>query len=293
VRVIHQGALGAAAARAAGMRAVKGDFTHFVDDDDWMDLNMEEEMLKAQRKSNADIVICAYYAEHKNATKIIDSGCGAEGVFDREKLEQEKFPHIMHFSAKTARGVWPQLWTKLFRSETCRDAILRVSPRITKNNDLAACYEALYAADKITFLREAYYHHRVGRPGNISTSRVKNYYESMLALLEHLLSSPMAQNPRILKQIPYIVRVCLQQVAGRYSANGKDTQINARIRSLLAQTDRKIKDARGSAKTQRHYARVNSNKPAAQSTSVKSAAHTRKPSPRRAKTTRSQNRPQR
>ncbi|MDR0396065.1 MAG: glycosyltransferase [Oscillospiraceae bacterium] len=239
VRVIHQGALGAAAARAAGMRAVKGDFTHFVDDDDWMDLNMEEEMLKAQRKSNADIVICGHYVERGGRSRKGGSGYFTqEGVYDRKRLEREIFPRMMSVNGTRERGIHPNLWMKLFRTETCRDAILRVDPRILKANDVAACYEALFAANKIVILPERYYHYRLGRPKSITTSYVEKYYESMLALLEHLASSPMAQRPEIAKQIPRIVRSCLSYgMQGGCGKGGAESHVRTKLMTRLTQLE--------------------------------------------------------
>ncbi|MDR1598408.1 MAG: glycosyltransferase [Oscillospiraceae bacterium] len=238
VRVIHQAHLGAAAARAAGMRAATGEFTHFVDDDDWMDLNMEEETLKAQKKTGADVVVSAHFVERGGVTRKGGSGHCPQGIYDRKRMEREMFPVMMSVSGTIERGVHPNLWMKLFRSETCREAILRVDPRIRKANDVAACYEALYNANKIVIIPGRYYHYRLGRPNSITTAYITRYYESMLALLDHLLSSPMARNPAIARQIPHIMRASVNY--GMKAGYGKDSaedQLRHELMSRLRQLE--------------------------------------------------------
>ncbi|GHU80336.1 hypothetical protein AGMMS49992_33250 [Clostridia bacterium] len=149
---------------------------------------------------------------------------------------------MMSFNGGSERGIHPNLWMKLFRTETARDAILRVDPRIRKANDVAACYEALYAANKMVIIDSRYYHYRLGRPKSITKSYVGKYYESMNALLDHLLSSPMARRPEIAKQIPRIVRGCIsygmQGGCGR-GADPAETKLRGALMSRLTQLESK------------------------------------------------------
>ncbi|MDR1263480.1 MAG: glycosyltransferase [Oscillospiraceae bacterium] len=238
IRVIHQSAKGAAAARAEGMRIVRGKFVHFVDDDDWMDADMEEKMMQAQDRTDADVVISRHIVE-RGTPHFGGSGKCPPGVYDRARMEREIFPGMMSWNNTSERGIHPNLWMKLFRTETVRDAILRVDPRILKANDVAACYEALYAANKIVIIPERYYHYRLGRPKSITTSFVAKYYESMQALLDHLLSSPMAQRPEIARQIPRIMRSCLNYgMQGGCGRNvGDEAKIRAKLMSRLSQLE--------------------------------------------------------
>ncbi|MDR1598410.1 MAG: glycosyltransferase [Oscillospiraceae bacterium] len=259
VRVIHQAHLGAAAARAAGMRAATGEFTHFVDDDDWMELNMEEEMLKAQKKTGADVVISSYFVERGGVTRKGGPGHCPQGIYDRERMERELFPVMMSINGTIERGVPPNLWSKLFRSETCREAILRVDPRIYKANDFAACYEALYNANKIVIIPDRYYHYRLSRPNSITTTCVTRYYESMLALLDHLLSSPMARNPAIARQILYVMRGSVSR--GMKAGYGKDSAEDQLRRELISRL-RQLEPNIGVYQSSRRAAQSSGSQPA-------------------------------
>lgn len=63
IRVIHKKNEGVSAARNTGLDIAKGRFVAFVDSDDYVEINMLEQMIHQQRKSAAKIVACGYYHE--------------------------------------------------------------------------------------------------------------------------------------------------------------------------------------------------------------------------------------
>ena len=56
IRVIHKKNGGSNSARNAGFEIAMGDYITFVDSDDWIDLNMYEEMLKQAQNDGIDII---------------------------------------------------------------------------------------------------------------------------------------------------------------------------------------------------------------------------------------------
>jgi hypothetical protein len=198
-------------------------------------------MMKEQERTDADVVVSRHYLE-RGKTSFAGAGRCPPGVYDRAALERDVFPNMMSFNRSRERGIHPNLWMKLFRAETVRDAILRVDPRILKANDFAACYEALYAANRISITTGRYYHYRMGRPKSITTSYVAKFYESMIALLDHLLSSPMARNPLIARTIPSVVRGIMsygmQGGSGRPSAGSEEARLKEVLLSRLTPVER-------------------------------------------------------
>ena len=53
-------------ARNSGLLIAKGEYIIHCDSDDWVELDMYEEMYEKALEKNADIVICDYYAEYSN-----------------------------------------------------------------------------------------------------------------------------------------------------------------------------------------------------------------------------------
>lgn len=66
VKVIHKANGGLSDARNFGMNEVTGEFTLFVDSDDWLDTNMIDIMINEIKSSNADVVQVAFYYAYNN-----------------------------------------------------------------------------------------------------------------------------------------------------------------------------------------------------------------------------------
>ncbi|UPG64504.1 glycosyltransferase family 2 protein [Metabacillus endolithicus] len=66
IKVIHKQNGGLSDARNHGMKYVTGEFTLFVDSDDWLEINMIEELVKNSIHYNADIVQVAFYYAYED-----------------------------------------------------------------------------------------------------------------------------------------------------------------------------------------------------------------------------------
>lgn len=66
IDVIHKKNGGLSDARNFGVKKITGDFTLFVDSDDWLDKNMVETMVSTINEFNADVVQVAFYYTYKD-----------------------------------------------------------------------------------------------------------------------------------------------------------------------------------------------------------------------------------
>jgi glycosyltransferase involved in cell wall biosynthesis len=69
--IYHDRNLGAGCSRFNGIKAITGDYTLFVDSDDWIDNNWIEELVKAAIESNADITSGGMVVEIEKDDEII------------------------------------------------------------------------------------------------------------------------------------------------------------------------------------------------------------------------------
>lgn len=66
VKVIHQQNGGVSVARQKGLDHATGEYSIHADPDDWVELNMIEELVAKAVADNADMVICDFYRESKS-----------------------------------------------------------------------------------------------------------------------------------------------------------------------------------------------------------------------------------
>lgn len=115
IKVIHKENGGLSDARNYGMRYVTGEFTLFVDSDDWLDHMLIEELVKASNKYKADIIQSAFYYAYDDYL-----------LFDSRVYKNEKIPEI--FDNKTLmyqlvknEKVKNFAWGKLYKTNLIKD----------------------------------------------------------------------------------------------------------------------------------------------------------------------------
>lgn len=136
IRVIHRerGTIGAG--RNTGLKAVKGNFVTFVDDDDRMDDDMLEFLYRLIQKHQADIAICGSYRE-------TSQGISPKYVYDQELVYDSKEAIHELLARKWFNAGFP---TKLFRYKKFTKMWFDEKG---KYDDIGACYRFFSCADRI------------------------------------------------------------------------------------------------------------------------------------------------
>ncbi len=69
-KVIHQQNGGSASARQVALDMAQGEYVIVCDSDDWVEPDMYERLYEAAQRTDADIVLCGYYAEYESGRSI-------------------------------------------------------------------------------------------------------------------------------------------------------------------------------------------------------------------------------
>jgi glycosyltransferase involved in cell wall biosynthesis len=147
VKLIQQENQGAAAARNAGIHAATGEYIHFMDVDDLINLEFYERMLEAIVSVDADMACCGYVHERLPAfTSIVN----------------EKFLYVSTDDKMRFANVFHQgnVWKYLYRVSFLRDRKLFFDADLRNAHDKVFAIQAVYFSNKIISVPGAVYHYK-------------------------------------------------------------------------------------------------------------------------------------
>lgn len=159
VKVIHKNNGGLVSARKEGLKLSTGDYVLYVDGDDWVEINLIEDYLKAALECNADVVIASHKESLAGRIEIcknkISSGC-----YNKEKLISDVYPKMMYTGNFSQFGIFSYSWGKLYRRDLLLNNQLKVRDGVTIGEDSLCLYPTLLDADTVVILEQPYHYYR-------------------------------------------------------------------------------------------------------------------------------------
>ena len=170
--VISESNSGPAVARNEGFKHCIGEYTFFMDSDDFIEYNMLESMYYAAKMSRADIVLCRSYEMDINTNKRVKSKWTLKldylpdkNVFNYESLGDQLFQFSMGWT-----------WDKLYSTDLIKKSGLKF-PLFRNSEDLIMAYGLLIYANSMVVLDHEYVTHRINDTNSVSNSRKKYPFE--------------------------------------------------------------------------------------------------------------------
>lgn len=159
VKLIQQANQGAAAARNAGINVATGEYLHFIDADDLINLNFYERMLEAILSVNADMACSGYIHERLPAFTTILT---------------EKFLYVNTEDKMIFGNVFHQgnVWKYLYKLSFLRENKLKFDVHLRNGHDKAFTIQAVYFSNKIIAVPGAIYFYKE-RSNSLVTSLSK------------------------------------------------------------------------------------------------------------------------
>ena len=130
-----------------GLRQATGDYIIHVDSDDWVEPNYAELLYNKAKETEADIVVCDFYIDKSNESKVIYSLPDDEGDVG-ERLRDNTLN----------RQCFPTLWIRLFRRRLFYENEI-VWPKYGMSEDVTIILQATYYAKKLAYLNVPLYHY--------------------------------------------------------------------------------------------------------------------------------------
>ncbi len=154
IKVIHKESGGLISAWKRGVKESSGEYLNFIDSDDWVDLNMIEEMAQQLTGNEKEIISSDYVIERENGNRQCVWQQLSPGIYDREAIEEKVIPNLL---GKESRYVTMSRCMKLIARKLIEDNCKYSNPAVVMAAATTAHALALICAiQKIVFLSLSY-----------------------------------------------------------------------------------------------------------------------------------------
>lgn len=180
---VRQENTGGIGALNAGLGLASGEFIAFVDNDDWVELNMYEKLHLALVDGDADVAICNFNMVHDERTDFCFSGIKDEVV----DISADPYGYFLKYCACEKPNNY--LWSRLYKAEIIKKAGIEIE-RFWLSSDVVFNHKLLPYYRRVAFVGDGLYNY-VQRADshihNVAKTRdiVRTYADSFDSLLDY------------------------------------------------------------------------------------------------------------
>ncbi len=157
VRVVTENNAGVSTARNKGIARVRGEYTIFLDADDFYEPNLLERLYNTAKENNLDIAIAKFDIYNNKTEKFSPATAELHGdiYLHGAVVSKNEYPnHIFE-------SVSGYVWNKLFKTAMLKEKELSFAPELYIFEDVHFVCAALSYADRISRIDDVLIHHRV------------------------------------------------------------------------------------------------------------------------------------
>jgi len=159
---ISQKNCGLSSARNAGLDNATGEWILFVDSDDYLEINMVNELISLALEHSADIVSCNVFNVYENGKKSSDA----------KKAYIKEFSYIeLVKGLLTQEEIRFEVWNKLWKKELISDVRFKIGQI---SEDIYFDHVVFKRSKKFVYTSKCLYNYLIKRPGNTRSSFKKN-----------------------------------------------------------------------------------------------------------------------
>lgn len=193
IMLVDQKNMGVSEARNVGMQKATGEYIGFIDPDDWVELNMFEEMYYAAKNNNADATICEYLIEAGDKKEIKPFNMEAKTLQKNEILNLLVKNMIGAKHLFNQEGViMGSVCRVLFKRSNLEKWSLKFNKNLALMEDLIFCVEYFIKANQIRIINKPFYHYVKNFQSAVTSYRkdkekeLKEVYEILMKILKDI-----------------------------------------------------------------------------------------------------------
>ena len=206
VHVVTQDNQGLVYSRKQGIMRAQGEYTLFIDSDDYIEPDMVENLVRIAEDNGADAVLSGAILQvtgtdadvycgldqinHRSITDKyyrVARNFAEERFYDGKELDELK-QQLFCAEDYCTMAVLPYLWNKLWRTSVIKDFVLECDEKIRVGEDVAIGFPALLTAKRVAVTNKAYYHYCQYMNSMMrSGEREEAEYENAVRLRDYLV----------------------------------------------------------------------------------------------------------
>lgn len=179
IRVIHKENGGLISAWKRGVYESTGEYISFVDSDDWVDLNMIEEMAACLSGNVREIIASDYVVERGEGSKQYIWQKLLPGEYDRKDIEEKVIPNLL---GSEHRYVTISRCMKLIARKLIEDNCKYSDPLIRTGEDTTVMLPTLIDCERLVVMDHKAYYHYLYVAGSMTHGYDKGLYENIRLL---------------------------------------------------------------------------------------------------------------
>lgn len=215
VKYIRQENQGVVRARMTGLDQASGDYTLFIDSDDWIELDMIEFLIGHIGES--DMVTAGVYYEVQDGVVAEYTDKYPEDIYTSQNMETVLRTMIFDTQANELQRLTPWIWNKLYRTSIVRNIYEELDTNMKFAEDAVFLYKYILHCQSFVIRHKCCYHYRFrgesashGTNPSILCDINKAYLSLRRGFKDHLLGESL------MKQLQrWIVIMVLMALNGR------------------------------------------------------------------------------
>lgn len=192
ILAITQKNQGLSAARNTGMRYAHGEYTMFVDSDDWIEAETCEAAVGVALKYDADLVMWSYVREYGQDLKEKYMFWKDESIFEKAQVQNQLHRRICGLFGEELRhpdyaNALETVWGKLYLTERIVDNHVGfVDTKEIGTEDALFNLYVLGYIERAVYLRRCYNHYRKTNQGSLTKTYNEKLFERWQRLFDYM-----------------------------------------------------------------------------------------------------------
>lgn len=188
VRVIHKENGGLTSAWKAGSSVATGEYTGYVDSDDFIEQDMFERLYVRAKEEDADIACCGlkHLYEAKDHEEWTEQMEFPQDVFTPEQIRENMFPRLINDGSFMGRCLQPNRVTKLVRTSLVQKNLSLCDDRVGIGEDFQFSLCMFLDAAKIVILKDYFPYYYWMNNSSMTMKYDEKYMDKIKVLKENL-----------------------------------------------------------------------------------------------------------